>query len=83
MIEGSLLLNPEAGFAELSERLEGTGLTPFLRHDDDGRTILVLVPADGLHTRMNQPSRAWVDPGLLIGTPATTTWANAGYHAVP
>lgn len=82
VIEGTLLMEPDAAFAELGRRFEGSALTPLLQETGEGRPRLVLAPAAALPPPVQRRGRAWLNLVLLLATLATTTWAGAAHRGV-
>ena len=82
VIEGTLLMEPDAAYAELRRRFDGTALVPLLQETGEGRPRLVLAPTEALPAPDQRPSRAWINLALLLATLATTTWAGAAHGGV-
>lgn len=82
VVEGRLLLKPDAAYEELRHRFEGSRLTPLLLEGDAGRPMLVLAPRDRLPAPVQTRSRAWLNGVLLLATLATTTWAGAAHQGI-
>ena len=82
VIEGTLLMEPDAAYAELGRRFDGSALVPLLQETGEGRPRLVLAPVGALPAPAQRPSRAWIHLALLLATLATTTWAGAAHGGV-
>lgn len=82
VIEGPLLMPPDAAYEELRRRFAGGPLVPLLQESDVGRPRLVLAPAAALPDPVQRRSRAWLNLALLLATLATTTWAGAAHQGV-
>lgn len=82
IIEGTLLLKPDAAYEDLRHRFEGSELVPLLQESEAGRPMLVLAPSQSLHTPVQREGRAWLNGVLFVATLATTTWAGAAHRGV-
>ncbi len=82
VIEGPLLIKPDAALEELKQRFAGTFYKPLLQESDTGRPLLVLVPADSLPTFKQKTGRPWLNLVLFLATFVTTTWAGAAHQGV-
>jgi Zn-dependent protease len=82
IIEGPLLLKPDAAYAELRPRFEDSALVPLLQESDMAHPRLVLAPAEALPAPAGRQSRAWLNLFLVLATLATTTWAGAAHQGV-
>ena len=82
VIQGMLLMDPDAAYETLRDRFERDGVTPLLHEDEEGLARIVLVPAEALPPPVQGQSRAWINLALLLATLATTTWAGAAHGGV-
>ena len=82
VIEGPLLMPPDAAYAELRRRFDASDLVPLLQESDAAHPRLVLAPAGALPAPTQRQSRAWLNLALLLATLATTTWAGAAHRGV-
>ncbi len=82
VIEGPLLMTPDAAYEELGRRFAGSQLVPLLQETGEGRPRLVLAPAQALPSAGQAGSRPWLNLVLLLATLATTTWAGAAHAGV-
>ena len=82
VIEGTLLLTPDAAYAALQQRFAGSPLTPLLQESEAGRPRLVLAPAGALPAPVQRQRRVWLNGVLFIATLITTTWAGAAHQGV-
>lgn len=80
VIEGTLLLKPNAAYQELQQRFAGSALTPLLQESEAGRPMLVLVPDAAFAAPAQRKSRAILSGVLFFATLVTTTWAGAAHQ---
>lgn len=82
VIEGPLLMTPDAAYEELRDRFGGSTLTPLLQEAEAGRSAVMFIPTDALPAPVQRRGRPWLNLALLLATLATTTWAGAAHRGV-
>jgi len=85
ILNGHLLTDATLAHEQLEERFQGSGLTPLLQNDEDGRPRILVLPIS-LDEAASSPAKPWINGLLFAATLLTTTWGGdnlSAYHRAP